>query len=184
MVLSHGSIVPGTQRTRGNCTDFHSLFIALARARGIPARFIIGFPLGTGPSGQIPGYHCWAEFYSGGVWVPVDASEAWKNPSRHDYYFGHLEPAGSPSRWGAIWPLSRRNGVLCSTTSSIHMPNLTAHPSRKTRLRAVSRITTYRWANKSPRGSSGNHYDYRDSARARARSVSDCTLATILLTLG
>ncbi len=29
---------------RGNCTDFHSLFIGLARARGIPARFTIGFP--------------------------------------------------------------------------------------------------------------------------------------------
>jgi transglutaminase-like putative cysteine protease len=42
-------------------------------------------------SGTIPGYHCWAEFYSGGEWVPVDASEAWKHPDRHDYYFGHLD---------------------------------------------------------------------------------------------
>ncbi len=65
---------------RGNCTDFHSLFIALVRARGIPARFTIGFPLGAAKSGDIPGYHCWAEFYAGGVWVPVDASEAWKHP--------------------------------------------------------------------------------------------------------
>jgi transglutaminase-like putative cysteine protease len=32
---------------RGNCTDFHSLFIALARSRGIPARFTIGFPIGA-----------------------------------------------------------------------------------------------------------------------------------------
>jgi transglutaminase-like putative cysteine protease len=78
---------------RGNCTDFHSLFIALARARGIPARFTIGFPIGSAKSGDVPGYHCWAEFYSGGVWVPVDASEAWKHPDRHDYYFGHLDAA-------------------------------------------------------------------------------------------
>ena len=28
----------------GNCTDFHSLFISLARSQGIPARFEIGFP--------------------------------------------------------------------------------------------------------------------------------------------
>ena len=76
---------------RGNCTDFHSLFIALARARGIPARFTIGFPLGNAKSGTIPGYHCWAEFYSGGEWVPIDASEAWKHPERHDYYFGRLD---------------------------------------------------------------------------------------------
>ncbi len=76
---------------RGNCTDFHSLFIALARAAGIPARFTIGFPLGTPRSGEIPGYHCWAEFYANGQWVPLDASEAWKHPDRHDYYFGNLD---------------------------------------------------------------------------------------------
>ena len=75
---------------RGNCTDFHSLFIGMARSSGIPARFEIGFPLPEGKTeGDIPGYHCWAEFYLDGVgWVPVDASEAWKNPAKHDYFFG------------------------------------------------------------------------------------------------
>ncbi len=76
---------------KGNCTDFHSLFIAIARSRGIPARFTIGFPLGAPSVGEIPGYHCWAEFYSGGQWVPVDASEAWKHPQLRHYYFGHLD---------------------------------------------------------------------------------------------
>ncbi len=75
---------------RGNCTDFHSLLIGMMRASGIPARFEIGFPLPTGKSeGDIPGYHCWAEFYLNGTgWVPVDASEAWKNPAKRDYFFG------------------------------------------------------------------------------------------------
>ncbi len=75
---------------RGNCTDFHSLFIGMMRSSGIPARFEIGFPLPEGQTeGDIPGYHCWAEFYLNGVgWVPVDASEAWKNPAKHDYFFG------------------------------------------------------------------------------------------------
>jgi len=76
---------------KGNCTDFHSLFIALARSRGIPARFTIGFPLGHTAAGAISGYHCWAEFYAGGQWVPVDASEAWKHPDLQNYYFGHLD---------------------------------------------------------------------------------------------
>ncbi len=76
---------------KGNCTDFHSLFIAIARSRGIPARFTIGFPLGAPSTGEIPGYHCWAEFYTGGQWVPVDASEAWKHPQLRQYYFGHLD---------------------------------------------------------------------------------------------
>jgi transglutaminase-like putative cysteine protease len=75
---------------RGNCTDFHSLFIGMMRSSGIPARFEIGFPLPEGKTeGDIPGYHCWAEFYLAGVgWVPVDASEAWKNAAKRDYFFG------------------------------------------------------------------------------------------------
>ena len=76
----------------GNCTDFHSLFISLARAEGIPARFEIGFPVPSGAEGTIPGYHCWAEFFANGVgWVPMDISEAWKDPQKHDYFFGSLD---------------------------------------------------------------------------------------------
>jgi hypothetical protein len=71
---------------RGNCTDFHSVFISMARSQGIPARFEIGFPIPAGKnSGDIAGYHCWAEFYDSQYgWVPVDISEAWKK----DYFFG------------------------------------------------------------------------------------------------
>jgi len=77
----------------GNCTDFHSLFISLVRAEGIPARFEIGFPLPPDKAGTIPGYHCWAEFYVNGPgWVPVDISEAWKDPAKHDFFFGSLDP--------------------------------------------------------------------------------------------
>jgi transglutaminase-like putative cysteine protease len=80
---------------KGNCTDFHSVFISLARAQGIPARFVIGFPLKKEPAGTIPGYHCWAEFYLDGVgWVPVDASDASKtmDAARREYLFGNLDP--------------------------------------------------------------------------------------------
>jgi transglutaminase-like putative cysteine protease len=76
----------------GNCTDFHSLFISLARAEGIPARFEIGFPVPSGAEGTIPGYHCWAEFFVTGLgWVPVDISEAWKDPKKRDYFFGSVD---------------------------------------------------------------------------------------------
>ncbi|PIQ84619.1 MAG: transglutaminase [Candidatus Omnitrophica bacterium CG11_big_fil_rev_8_21_14_0_20_63_9] len=74
---------------KGNCTDFHSLFISMARASQVPARFKIGVVIPQEASGTIPGYHCWAEFYEPGQgWVPVDASEAWKHPELADYYFG------------------------------------------------------------------------------------------------
>ena len=78
---------------RGNCTDFHSVLIGMMRSSKIPARFAIGFPLPGGKSeGDIPGYHCWAEFYIDGVgWVPVDASEASKNPAKRDYFFGTVD---------------------------------------------------------------------------------------------
>jgi len=76
----------------GNCTDFHSLFIALARSQKIPARFEIGFGLPEQRgSGEVAGYHCWAKFKPEGKgWVPVDISEANKNPKLKDYYFGNL----------------------------------------------------------------------------------------------
>jgi len=80
---------------KGNCTDFHSLFLSLARSEGIPARFIIGFPLKPDPEGTVPGYHCWAEFYlPERGWVPVDASDASKasDSKRRDYLFGNLDP--------------------------------------------------------------------------------------------
>ena len=75
---------------RGNCTDFHSVFISMARSQGVPARFSIGFPLPAGKSsGEIAGYHCWAEFYDSRYgWVPVDISEAWKDKTKKDYFFG------------------------------------------------------------------------------------------------
>jgi transglutaminase-like putative cysteine protease len=85
-----GDAVWACTSKRGNCTDFHSLFIGMMRSSGIPARFEIGFPLPEGKiEGDILGYHCWAEFYLAGVgWVPVDASEAWKNAAKRDYFFG------------------------------------------------------------------------------------------------
>ena len=73
----------------GNCTDFHSYFIALARSVGIPARFAIGAAIPSSRNeGGVDGYHCWAEFYTYGKWWPVDISEADKCSSLAGYYFG------------------------------------------------------------------------------------------------
>jgi len=78
---------------RGNCTDFHSPFIGVLRADGIPARFDIGFPLPEDKDkGEIPGYHCWAEFYAHKTgWIPVDISEAWKAKEKENYFFGSVD---------------------------------------------------------------------------------------------
>ncbi len=86
----NGDILWACDTKRGNCTDFHALFIGLCRSVGIPARFSIGFPLPERRGeGEIPGYHCWAEFFLQGYgWVPVDTSEAAKNPQKKEYFFG------------------------------------------------------------------------------------------------
>jgi transglutaminase-like putative cysteine protease len=113
----------------GNCTDFHAYFIALTRSLGIPARFAIGATIPADKNeGTIDGYHCWAEFLADGRWVPVDISEAWKNPKLADYYFGHNpanrfeltkgrdlvvdpEPASGPINF-LVYPLLEMNGEV------------------------------------------------------------------------
>jgi transglutaminase-like putative cysteine protease len=87
-----GDSVWACQSGYGICSVFHSLFMSLARANKIPVKFEIGFPLPPKRgAGEIPYYHCWAKFHpEGGDWVPVDISEANKNPRLKDYYFGNL----------------------------------------------------------------------------------------------
>jgi len=85
-----GDVLYACDARKGNCTDFHSLFIAMARSQGIPARFEIGFPLPLDKhSSEIAGYHCWADFFEPQHgWIPVDISEAWKHQEKRDYFFG------------------------------------------------------------------------------------------------
>jgi len=75
----------------GNCTDYHSYFISLNRTLNVPTRFHMGFPISSASKGNVSGYHCWADYYiKGEGWYPVDISEADKNPSEIDYYFGTI----------------------------------------------------------------------------------------------
>jgi len=79
---------------KGNCTDFHSLFISMAQSVKIPARFKMGLPVPRQSIAEadIADYHCWAEFYEEGRgWLPVDASEAWKHPEKREDYFGNFD---------------------------------------------------------------------------------------------
>jgi transglutaminase-like putative cysteine protease len=85
-----GDAVWACDNKRGNCTDFHSLLIGMARSQGIAARFVIGFPIPAGPAGPIPGYHCWAEWWDAERgWLPLDASEA-NRSGWWDAYWGAL----------------------------------------------------------------------------------------------
>jgi transglutaminase-like putative cysteine protease len=124
-----GDAVYACDARTGNCSDFHAYFIALARSINIPARFAIGATIPANKNeGKIDGYHCWAEFLADGQWVPVDISEAWKNPRLADYYFGHNpanrfeltkgrdlvvdpEPESGPINF-LVYPLLEMNGEV------------------------------------------------------------------------
>lgn len=78
----------------GTCMEFTDLFVALARASGIPARELNGVAIGRGDLVELPlslnlgvknQLHAWAEFYDPNFgWVPVDPT--WGNTSGLDFF--------------------------------------------------------------------------------------------------
>lgn len=88
-----GDALNACETKAGNCTDFSSYFMAVARAARIPVRFGIGVSLPADRAeGPVNGYHCWVDFADHHQWVPLDISEASKHPELGEYYFGH-QPA-------------------------------------------------------------------------------------------
>jgi len=88
----------------GKCADISSVFVALARAAGVPAREVFGLRLGRpGETDITDGHHCWAEFYLPGTgWVPVDPADVHKimlqqnldlaaAKTYREYYFGAVD---------------------------------------------------------------------------------------------
>lgn len=78
----------------GCCTDLHALFIALARAREIPARMQYGYrtlDAKAGPDAYDPGYRCWVEYFIPGAgWVPTDVVAS------------DNADAANPRRWASL----------------------------------------------------------------------------------
>lgn len=59
----------------GVCQDHAHLFIAVARAHGIPARYVSGYLLADGDHGDLHETHAWAEAWIEGVgWCAFDPS--------------------------------------------------------------------------------------------------------------
>ncbi len=91
----------------GKCADISSVFVALARAAGVPARHVLGTRLGREDGQDVTTWqHCWAEFYLPGYgWVVVDPADVRKmmlkrglgreDPVPEDlmeYYWGGADP--------------------------------------------------------------------------------------------
>jgi transglutaminase-like putative cysteine protease len=85
------------RQKQGNAFVFSSLYCALLRASGIPARMVAGYLVGD--AGDTARRHFWDEFYVETLgWVPVDpvlGDERTQAPSsvadNRAYYFGNLD---------------------------------------------------------------------------------------------
>lgn len=101
-----GEVEKLMSKRSGKCTDISSVFVAIARAAGVPAREVFGLRLGKKDATEqdmTSGNHCWAEFYVPGYgWVPADPADVRKimlvnkldlkgAKDTVDYYFGAVE---------------------------------------------------------------------------------------------
>ena len=87
----------------GKCTDINSMFVALCRASGIPAREHFGIRINV--EDITKNQHCWAEFYLKGTgWVSADPADVLKavlknnwtkeqeeTKEKQEYYWGNLD---------------------------------------------------------------------------------------------
>ena len=92
-VLRPGSAAYCLASKGGGCTDQHALFVALARARGIPTRLHFGSVLReeNEDKDHNPGYRCWVQYFVPNYgWTSADLSEA-DTRGRGDYYFSNLD---------------------------------------------------------------------------------------------
>ena len=75
-VAAFSNAMEALKSGRGDCTEHSVLFVALARAVGIPARTAVG--IAYWPAGQGFGWHAWAEVKIGEKWYAVDPT--WNQP--------------------------------------------------------------------------------------------------------
>ncbi len=71
--------------------DIHSLFVALCRGLGIPARMEFGFVLPKKPTEEIGPPRAWVVFATD-RWTAADLYEVKRAPENANYWLGHIAP--------------------------------------------------------------------------------------------
>ncbi|QXE88441.1 transglutaminase domain-containing protein [Geomonas nitrogeniifigens] len=102
-----GDVCELLKKPGGKCTDISSVYIALARAAGVPAREVFGLRLGKKAQEDVTTWqHCWVEFFLPGTgWVPVDPADVRKamlveklelkdakTSEYREYFWGGIDP--------------------------------------------------------------------------------------------
>lgn len=90
-----GSALVSLKERAGNCQTHARLYTALARAAGIPTRFVSGLVYQKG-MGFL--YHSWAESFLGGHWVAVDPTynQLPADPTHLKFFEGHTQEDMAP----------------------------------------------------------------------------------------
>jgi transglutaminase-like putative cysteine protease len=90
-----GGAVASFMSRNGNCQTHARLYTALARAAGIPTRFVSGLVYLDG-KGFL--YHSWAESLLDGRWVPIDPTydQVPADPTHLKLLEGHLPEDMAP----------------------------------------------------------------------------------------
>jgi transglutaminase-like putative cysteine protease len=128
LVGQENDAVWALQNRQGVCVEYSTLFIALARSIGIPARYVTGYVYSDKFSSWMG--HAWAEAYVG-QWVPVDPT--WFEVGTLDAM--HIEAAKFPeiSREPALtamvsppsatlaWETSQKGGVFASNIAALDL---------------------------------------------------------------
>lgn len=119
----------------GKCTDISSIFVALARAAGVPSREVFGIRQGKTPRQDISRWqHCWAEFFLPGYgWVPVDPADVRKMMLKENLTLSDAKTeAYRKYFWGGIDPyrveLSRGRDIVLNPPQSGPPANYLMYP--------------------------------------------------------
>ena len=90
-----GGAVASLESRKGNCQTHARLYTALARAAGIPTRFVSGL---VSQEGKGFLYHSWAESFLDGRWVPVDPTynQLPADPTHLKLFEGHTQQDAAP----------------------------------------------------------------------------------------
>lgn len=85
------------ERKEGDCTEHTLLFVAVARAAGLPAREVGGLALGQSRGKPVLAWHAWAEYHDGNRWRAVDPT--WNEPEGVDGTHWKLSVGDRDSAW-------------------------------------------------------------------------------------
>ncbi|MCX8198060.1 MAG: transglutaminase-like domain-containing protein [Candidatus Micrarchaeota archaeon] len=114
------------ENRQGVCTEYSTLFVAMARAIGIPARYVTGYVYSDKFEGWMG--HAWAEVFLGD-WVPVDPTwfEVGSLDALHIETGRHIEISHEPSLHATVtnpdaklsWSSTGRSGAFAKNIKTL-----------------------------------------------------------------